>query len=194
MTSQYFGFDDDETVEVLNTNGNLAAGKNMASKPPSPVKIPISEIQALLSQDLTSNDSTKNSTLNESSFYAEEVSSFSIIFVHVDSYSFSITNTYTSFSFHQDTSISQSHLDCTIEESFPMNQVRIFLRLKVSLTIMDSILKIDIPLQSLNSSHTVNGKTRQITRGEKRARKVLGAIENKGSEVNLYFVFCWCDF
>lgn len=81
MASQYFGFDDDETVEITDTSRNSAMRNNIFNKPRSPEKIPITEIQALLTKDLTSNDTTMNSTLNESSFYADEVSSLSVSFV-----------------------------------------------------------------------------------------------------------------
>ncbi|XP_065221243.1 uncharacterized protein LOC135846204 [Planococcus citri] len=77
MSSQYFGFDDDATVST-------SCIQKPSPPPPKPVmkkvtpcspetsKLTISEIQALLCQDLTTLDGSVNSSINETSFYTDE--------------------------------------------------------------------------------------------------------------------------
>ncbi|XP_065204261.1 uncharacterized protein LOC135834336 isoform X2 [Planococcus citri] len=94
MNSQYFGFEDEEIVDTVETIVRptipaAAIARTPMKVPANSSKISISEIQALLGKDPAVEESTLDSTLNESSFYADE-----------------------------DTSINQSQLDATMDESF----------------------------------------------------------------------------
>lgn len=124
MSSQYFGFEDEEITEVIDT----IAKTSTAVRTPIEARVgsnemSISEIHALLGKDSTIEESTLDSTVtvNESSFYGDDVSSviFSkiyLIYVHIK---------LMSCIFNQDTSICQSQLDSNAEESFSVDDVSI---------------------------------------------------------------------
>lgn len=80
MSSQYFGFDDDETANISDIKKTLNAPRRVQVEKTSPDKLSISQIQALLCQDLTTIDSTLDSSSNETSIYEDEVSKTSYLY------------------------------------------------------------------------------------------------------------------
>lgn len=75
MSSQYFGFDDDATASTSCIQKSSPYPMKMAPKKviSETEQLSISQIQALLCQDLTSLDGSTNISTNETSFYTDEV-------------------------------------------------------------------------------------------------------------------------
>lgn len=83
MSSQYFGFEDEETASISDLNKtSLHVQKKVETKDTTPDKLSISEIQALLCQDLSTVDSTIDSTTNDTSIFIDEVSNASLILIY----------------------------------------------------------------------------------------------------------------